>query len=384
MINKNMHSFKSIIAQTALCFISILIILLFAYKYGYFGKNSANINSLENNKMGNKNSTSQDAGKTKRNPNTSVVISLVGDCTIGTDPRFDESTSLITEVKKHNNDYSYLFKNAVNIFKEDDITVANLETVFTNSNIRSRKTYTFKAPPEFAEALKKGSIEGVDIDNNHTKDFLEKGFEDTITALKKYNISYFGNDNKWIKEIKGNKIGFLGYQAWTYDDDAMNKVKNDIKDLKGKGASIVVVSFHWGTEGSYYANSQQKEIAHYAIDNGADLVVGHHPHVIQGIESYKGKIISYSLGNFCFGGNSNPKDKDTLVLQAKFDFSNTKLLKSSIRVLPFSVSSISYVNDYCPSPLKGDDKDRVLKKINDLSPNLGFKVNDSFSKNIVK
>lgn len=381
MINKNNYSHKSIFAQMVLCVISILIIFLFTYKFGYFRKDVMGVNDSKISNAQNENSVSQKVGKTKKNPNTSVLLSFVGDCTIGTDPRFDESTSLVTVVKNKNNDYSYLFKNAVSIFKADDITVANLETVFTNSDVSSKKTYTFKAPPEFAESLQKGSIDGVDIDNNHTGDYLQKGFEDTINALKKYNISYFGDDKKWIKEVKGNKIGFLGYQLWSYDDDKMDKVKNDIKELKNKGASIVVVSFHWGTEGSYYANSEQKQMAHFAIDNGADLVVGHHPHVIQGIEKYKGKIISYSLGNFCFGGNSNPKDKDTFVLQAKFDFYNNTLSQSSVRVIPFSVSSVDNLNDYCPTPLSGDNKGRVLQKINELSPDLGFKINDEFTKN---
>lgn len=380
MSNKNKYSYKSIFAQIVLCVTSIFIIFFFTYKYGYFRKNIMNIDNLSINNTQNGNSTAPKTGEAKKNPNTSVLLSFVGDCTIGTDPKFDQSTSLVTVVKNKNNDYSYLFKNAVGIFKADDITIANLETVFTNSDVSSKKTYTFKAPPEFAQSLKKGSIDGVDIDNNHTGDYLQKGFEDTITALKKYNISYFGDDKKWIKEVKGNKIGFLGYQAWSYDDDKMDKVKNDIKELKSKGASIVVVSFHWGIEGSYHANSEQKQIAHFAIDNGADLVIGHHPHVIQGIERYKGKIISYSLGNFCFGGNSNPKDKDTFVLQAKFDFHNNTISQSSARVIPFSVSSVDNLNDYCPTPLSGDNKSRVLEKVNGLSPNLGFKINSEFTR----
>ena len=158
----------------------------------------------------------------------------------------------------------------------------------------------------------------------------------------------------------------------------MDKLKDDIEELKGQGC-VVVINFHWGEEGSYYPNSTQKSIARYAIDQGADLIIGHHPHVIEGLEKYKDKIICYSLGNFCFGGNANPSDKDTFVLQTKFSFDNNKLTKYDIRVIPFSISSVKYINDYCPTPLSGDDKERLLKKINNASTNLGFQVTDSFN-----
>ena len=160
-------------------------------------------------------------------------------------------------VKTHNNDYYYLFKNAIPVFEKDDITTVNLETTFTNAKSRADKTYTFKAPPEFAKSLNFGSIEGVNISNNHIYDFLDKGFNDTIETLKKYNINYFGEGNKWIKEVKGVKFGFLGYQGWSNNDKFMDKLKDDIEELKGQGC-VVVINFHWGEEGSYYPNSTQK------------------------------------------------------------------------------------------------------------------------------
>ncbi|KZL92123.1 CapA family protein [Clostridium magnum] len=318
-----------------------------------------------------------DNKKIETNRNVEILLSSAGDCTIGTDPSFDRSTSLPTIVRDRNNDYSYLFKNSAPIFQKDDITIVNLETTFTNATERAEKTFTFKAPPEFSKALILGSIEGVNISNNHTRDYLDKGFTDTISTLKQNNINYFGENNKWIKEINGVKLGFLGYTGWQYNDRLIDKLKKDIEELKAENC-VVIINFHWGEENSYYPNSTQKSIAHYAVDQGADLVIGHHPHVVQGIEKYKDKIICYSLGNFCFGGNSNPRDKDTFVLQAKFSFNNNNLEKYSVRAIPFSISSVNYKNDYCPTPLEGDSKERVLKKINNLSSPLGFQVSDSF------
>lgn len=101
-------------------------------------------------------------------------------------------------------------------------------------------------------------------------------------------------------------------------------MKNGISRAKKNNAEIIIVSFHWGTERKYYPNSKQKSLGHYAINCGASLVLGHHPHVLQGIEQYKGRYIVYSLGNFCFGGNSNPKDKDTMIFQQTFTLKNGK------------------------------------------------------------
>lgn len=319
-----------------------------------------------------------DNKKIETNRKVEILLSSAGDCTIGTDPSFDGSTSLPTVVRDHDNDYSYLFKNSAPIFQKDDVTIVNLETTFTNATERADKTFTFKAPPEFSKTLILGSIEGVNISNNHTRDYLDKGFTDTISTLKQNNINYFGENNRWIKEINGVKLGFLGYTGWQYNDRLLDKIKKDIDGLKAENC-VVIINFHWGEENSYNPNSTQKRIAHYAVDQGADLVIGHHPHVVQGIEKYKDKIICYSLGNFCFGGNSNPHDKDTFVLQAKFSFNNNNLEKYSVRAIPFSISSVNYRNDYCPTPLEGDSKERVLKKINNLSSSLGFQVSDSFN-----
>ena len=306
-----------------------------------------------------------------------IILSSAGDCTIGTDPNFNISSSLPAVVRNNNNDYSYLFKNVSQIFKEDDITIVNLETTFTNAEERADKKFTFKAPPEFAQSLNLGHIEGVNISNNHTHDFLEKGFTDTINTLQQCKINYFGEGNKWVTEVKGVKFGFLGYQGWSANKALFNNIKKDVQELKAQNC-VVVINFHWGIEGQYNPNNEQKQIAHFAIDNGADLIIGHHPHVIQGIEKYKEKYICYSLGNFCFGGNSNPPDKDTFVFQEKFSFTNKSLTNSTIRVVPFSVSSVNYKNDYCPTPLKGEAKDKLLEKLNKLSSNLGFKVDEEF------
>ena len=309
--------------------------------------------------------------------NTEVLLSAVGDCTLGTDSKFNYATSLPAMVSNSNKDYSYYFKNVYSIFSHDDVTIANLETTFTDSNDKEEKQYNFKASSDFAKSLTLGSIEGVNLSNNHIYDYKEKGFTDTKLALAKQKVKYFGEGSKWITKIKDQSFGFLGYRGWSLDKSFLNTVKEDILELK-KTNSVVIINFHWGNESQYYPIDAQKQLARYAIDNGADIILGHHPHVIQGIEQYKNRIIAYSLGNFCFGGNSNPTDKTTFIFQSNLKFTNNKLTAIGVRAIPCSISSVNYKNDYCPTPLKGDAKVNLLDNLNKLSQNSGFKISDEF------
>lgn len=311
------------------------------------------------------------------NTNTEVLMSAVGDCTIGTDSKFGYANSLPAMALKPNNDFSYYFKNVYSILHLDDVTIANLETTFTDSNDRADKQFNFKATSDYAKSITLGSIEGVNLSNNHIYDYKEKGFQDTKLALEKEKINYFGEGSKWITKIKGQPFGFLGYRGWSLDESFLNKLKKDIEELK-RTNSVIVINFHWGNESQYYPIDAQKELAHFAIDNGADIILGHHPHVIQGIEQYKNRIIAYSLGNFCFGGNSNPSDKRTFIFQSNLKFTNNNLTAIGVRVIPCSISSVDYTNDYCPTPLMGEAKIKLLDSLNKLSQHSGFKISDKF------
>jgi poly-gamma-glutamate capsule biosynthesis protein CapA/YwtB (metallophosphatase superfamily) len=310
---------------------------------------------------------------------TEVVISSAGDVTLGTDDNFYKPTSLPAMLQQQNYNYAYFFENVAHIFKEDDLTIVNLENPFTDHNIKDRpdKRFHFKGSPELAKALTLGHIEAVNIANNHIYDYGIQGFNDTITTLKSNNINYFGEGIKWITTIKGQKFGFLGYQGWSDNADFLAALKRDIEELKNQDA-VIIINFHWGIERDYVPNSVQRRIAHFSIDNGADLIIGHHPHVIQGIEIYKDRYIAYSLANFCFGGNSNPKDKDTFILQNKFIFTDDKLTSIGIRVIPTSVSSVSHRNDYRPTPMEGAEKERLLKKLNKLTEPLGYTASEEY------
>lgn len=309
-------------------------------------------------------------GKNSSKESTSITISSMGDCTLGTDENFDKSTSLNAYYNEYGADY--FFKNVRSILEADDLSIVNFEGTLTEETSRADKTFAFKAPAEYASILSGSSVEAANVANNHSKDYGTKSLEDTITNLINAGIAPFGYENVVVLDVKGIKVGLTGIYELAEHEKKATQVKQNIQALKDAGAQIIIVNFHWGVEKEYTPNSTQKELAHLAIDEGADLVIGHHPHVLEGIEKYKGKYIAYSLGNFCFGGNKNPSDKDTMIFQQTFtiDADGKVADDDNINIIPCSLSSSSSKNDYCPTPLSGDEADRVKKKIEKYSEGL--------------
>ena len=257
------------------------------------------------------------------NKNNEVVISAVGDCTIGTDTnyRYKNSFNYVYEKVK---DYSYFFSGVQEVLGNDDITIANLESVLSdNANVKNPKTYNYKGPAHYVNILKEGSVELVNIANNHTFDYLEKGYKDTINALENAEIEYFGYENYRIIEINNIRIAIIGILGWNYGD-AKKDIDKAMEYLGDMNVDLKLFNFHWGEMRTHQFNETQEKIGKYAIDKGADLVIGHHSHVLQGIEKYKGKYIAYSLGNFVYGGILYPYDSDSVILQMKFTFNDEK------------------------------------------------------------
>jgi len=300
----------------------------------------------------------------------SVTISAAGDVTIGTDENFPYMFSFPYEVKK--NGYAHFGKHIRGIFDKDDLTIVNLETTLTTAKAKAVKKFRFKGAPDYAQILTLSGMDAVNLANNHTRDYLRQGYEDTIKTLKKYRIAYFGYDNKYIAGINSIPVGLLGYEGWENTQKLRRTIMADIAELRRRGTQVIIVSFHWGVERSHYPNAVQKALGRHAINQGADLVLGHHPHVMQGIEQYRGKYIVYSLGNFMFGGNRNPSDKDTFIFQQTFYVQNGKLSdKKEIRLIPALISSVKERNNYQPLPLEGAEAKRVLSRLKKYTNHLG-------------
>ncbi len=291
-----------------------------------------------------------------------LTVSVVGDCTLGTDQNFNYNTSLNAFYYQYGKDY--FLENVRDIFSADDLTIANFEGTLTTSETRAAKQYAFKAPPEFAQILTSGSVEAVNTANNHSHDYGDTSYTDTITALDTQNIVNFGYEKTAIMDIKGIKVGLVGIYELRDHLGCSEQLKTNIAKVKSEGADLIIVIFHWGNELDAAPTEIQRTLGRLAVDEGADLVCGHHPHVVQGIEQYNGKNIVYSLGNFCFGGNSNPRDKDTMIFQQTFTISSEGVQADNVtNIIPCSISSTASYNNYKPTPAQGTEYDRIMQKI---------------------
>ena len=279
------------------------------------------------------------------------VLSFIGDCTIASS-QHHKGTALAYETIVGDN-YAFPFAQTVDFLNDDYLTVGNLECVFTTAEESNGATFVFKADPAYANVLKEGSVELVVLGNNHADDFLAQGHEDTKAALDAAGVCYAA-DNDWYiyQRNDGLKVGVYSKLYPTPED-----VTAGVTAMKDAGAELIVAGLHWGLEGSYQVYDTQVAAGHAAIDAGAHIVYGSHPHVLQRIEEYKGGQIFYSLGNWSFGGNTAPRDRDTAIIQISVTraFDGTVTL-GDVTLIPCELSSAEGYNNYQPHPYEPDSE----------------------------
>lgn len=304
-----------------------------------------------------------------------ITISATGDVTMGNylDQGYEVS---FRQTYDQGAGDSYFFENVYDIFSADDLTLVNLEGPLTRSeDFREGQTYCISGDPEYVNILTAGSVEAVGMGNNHRLDYKEQGSADTVAALEGAGILYAYDGNYCMYETKGIQIGIVSVNEVEQGYGVEKYLQEGIQKLREDGADLVLACCHWGVEREYYPEDYQKSLGRKCIDWGYDLVIGHHPHVVQGIEEYQGKFIVYSLGNFCFGANRNPSDKDCMIFQQTFTFlDGEKQEDGQIHVIPCSVSSVPARNDYKPTPATGAEAQRILDKINEYSRDMGIEL----------
>ena len=291
----------------------------------------------------------------------SYTLSFVGDCCLANLKGWSTSGYFIGTV---GDDYAYPFSNVQEYFATDDCTFINLECPLTDSNTPASKQFVFKGPVEYTQIMTVGNVEFANVVNNHSMDYGQQGYDDTVAALDAAGLHYVHQRDTMI--FTTNSGLTLGVYADNKPED-IEGLEDKIAALRSEGAEIIIVIMHWGQEYYYKPNSTQTELGRAAIDAGADIVYGTHSHVLQPVEAYNGGYIYYSLGNFSFGGNTNPDDKDTAIIQQTIIREpDGSVHLGELNLIPCSLSSVSHTNDFKPTPLKPgtDAYERVLSKLN--------------------
>ena len=220
-------------------------------------------------------------------------------------------------------------------------------------------------------------MELCNLANNHSMDYGAEGLKQTAQVLTDNGIGYCGFTEAWKAEIKGVRVTALGFTKW---DHTVEQVTEAVAEAR-KDCDLLIVNVHWGWERQNQQCHDQMEMGRAAVDAGADLVIGTHPHVYQGIEKYKGKYIVYSLGNFCFAGNANPKDKRCLIFQQTFSFNpgmgiaQANILDAGINIIPANISSVGDKNDFVPTVMPAQEGASLLKEVAACSTH--FSLNDT-------
>ncbi len=292
-----------------------------------------------------------------------MVLSFIGDLSIGDATQSRSSAASLTNVINERG-YAWPFSLVADYFQRDDYSFANLEVVFTEREaLKSGKKYNMIGRPDFVNVLLEGGIDVVNTVNNHCFDFTQKGYLDTLEILDNAGMNHFGtiypgmpqeSDILGVAEVKGVKIGMVGM---SYPDEKRDfkRYEARIKKLKEEmGCQLVVCSMHWGREEHMTTiMSTQFSFARKLIDAGADVVWGHHPHVLQPVFFYQGKPVMFSTGNFIFGtmGEVNPA---TGIFQLYYDVSNGTPVLTELSVVPCETGKRG---DYRPFELE-DEKAR--------------------------
>jgi poly-gamma-glutamate synthesis protein (capsule biosynthesis protein) len=298
-----------------------------------------------------------------------ITIAAVGDLMM--------SSWIIDIVNERGVDFP--FDGTRHLIESADVAIANLEAPFTKDGERFEdKKYTFKVPPNFVNGIANAGFDVVTMANNHIVDFGCDGILDSFSALEGAGLYHCGAGRNrdeacspTIVDVNGVKVAFLGF-SMTYPDDfwatsarcgtcypSESLLYNVITQAEEQ-ADLTVVSFHWGAEKHNSPREYQKKFGRLAIDFGADLVLGHHPHVLQGLELYQGKLIAYSLGNYVFASYSNVA-RTSMVLQAQIDQNGLLMAK----VIPINVHNHSI--NFQPVVFTGERRQQVIDELNEFS-----------------
>ena len=287
-----------------------------------------------------------------------IKLTFVGDCMLATSKGQSYEGSLNWYAA--NKEPSYFFEKVYDVFSSDDFTIVNLENVFTDKALKERDKghsvmYWYRGPSSNANILTASSVEMVSLSNNHYNDYGSQGQADTRAALEAVNMPY-GTDDKIVYfEKNGYKIAVICHGLWgEWQADA---IVNKIKEAETQ-SDFQIVYYHGGTERLHAPEDWKVRASRKLVDNGADLVIGNHPHVLQPRETYNGVEIVYSLGNFCFGGNRKPENR-TIVYTFELIVDKNEVISTKSDIIPYYVYT-GTTNNWQPAPIEDEAQKNIV------------------------
>ena len=302
---------------------------------------------------------------------TTMTFTFTGDCTLGCNYSwFNADISFVKTIEREG--YDYPFKNVKDIFAQDDLTVINLENVLqdTNASRKSGRKYNFRGPTDYVNMIVQNSIEACSLGNNHINDFNSRGVTSTKEALTGADIGWFIDKDIFYYEKDGVKVAFLSF--WESSFNSHKKwLKTELPRLKAEeGVDFTVICLHAGTEYRFKHAKTAEEKQHYAVDCGADLVIGTHPHVLEGLEVYNDRLCFYSLGNFVFGGNRTFREGriQSMLVQVTLTFEDGVYQSQQATLIPVQITGTMPKNNYQPFLLGGEEAQAVIDLIQDDTP----------------
>ncbi len=313
------------------------------------------------------------------------VISLIGDCTLAENKdKRGWGTAYQSVV---GDDYAYPFSNTVQYFRDDYMTLANLECTLTDNWYDTIEWFGFLAPSAYANILTEGCVDFVTLANNHVMDYGAAAYGDTLRALNNVGMPFAGENEIYLYQ-RGNGLKVGVFCLYNEKQPTKELLDAGLKKLRAAGADFTIAALHWGDEGAYTVNDIQIEMGHYAIDAGFNVVYGSHSHRLQPVEQYGDGLIFYSMANWTFGGHTNPDDYDTAIAQFTVKKVGDEVSIAGLNLIPCSISSRSHnheghsvndncLNDYCPTPYEegSEDWNRVLTKLDGTYEGANYQTN---------
>lgn len=297
-----------------------------------------------------------------------VTVTLAGDCTLGgTESAHRQAGGFVRTVLRQG--MAYPFSGLLPLFSEDDLSLVNLEGVLSDSaeGRNTKKAFAFRGPSSFAEILSLGSVEAVNLSNNHFDDYGAPGREATLRALGGEGVAYAGSGWMCVYRTANVKIGLMG-MGGSLTEAKSKQAAEQISLLRKAGCDLVIASLHAGREYEAQHNASQETAARFLIDAGADAVAGHHPHVPQGIEFYQDRYIFYSLGNCVFGGNHAPARTEAIAARLVFTLRGKRMEGLQVELYPLRYTGSRAGNSFRPVLLSGTEGETALDRVRRDTP----------------